>query len=29
LNFGEQTYNIPNVDLSPVLRLGFRYWSKY
>ncbi len=29
LNFGNQLYNIPNVDFSPVLRLGFRYWRKY
>lgn len=27
--FGEQTYHIPNMDLSPVLRVGVRYWRKY
>ena len=29
LDFGNQKYNIPNVDLAPVLRIGFRYWKKY
>ncbi|WP_320053197.1 hypothetical protein [uncultured Acetobacteroides sp.] len=29
LNFGSERYSIPNVDLSPVLRLGFRYWKKF
>lgn len=29
LNFGSQQYNIPNVDLAPVLRLGYRFWRKY
>ena len=29
LNFGNQGYNIPNIDLAPVLRLGYRFWRKY
>jgi hypothetical protein len=29
LNFGNQQYSIPNVDLAPVLRLGYRFWRKY
>lgn len=29
LNFGNIAYHIPNVDLAPVLRLGYRFWSKY
>ncbi len=28
LYFDNQQYKIPNIDLSPVLRLGFRYWKK-
>ncbi len=28
LQFDDVTYNIPNVDLSPVIRLGYRFWSK-
>lgn len=28
LDFDGITYNIPNADFSPVLRIGFRYWSK-
>lgn len=28
LDFDGVTYNIPNADFSPVLRIGFRYWSK-
>lgn len=27
-DFPDQTYNIPNVDLSPVLRIGYRLWRK-
>jgi hypothetical protein len=29
LNFEGTTYNIPNVDLSPVIRLGVRYWKVF
>jgi hypothetical protein len=29
VNFGEVEYNIPNQDVSPVVRLGFRLWKKY
>jgi len=29
VNINGEKYNIPNVDLSPVIRLGFRYWRKY
>lgn len=28
-NFNGTVYNIPNVDVSPVVRLGYRIWSKY
>jgi hypothetical protein len=28
LDFGDQQYRISNVDLSPVLRLGYRLWRK-
>jgi hypothetical protein len=28
IDFGNVTYSIPNVDLSPVIRLGVRLWSK-
>ena len=28
LSFNEETYTIPSVDLSPVIRLGYRIWSK-
>jgi hypothetical protein len=28
LDFGNQQYHIPNVDLAPVLRLGYRFWRK-
>lgn len=28
LQFNDITYNIPNVDLSPVIRIGYRLWSK-
>ena len=28
LDFDGATYNIPNVDLSPVIRIGYRFWSK-
>jgi len=27
-NFGDVIYSISNVDLSPVVRLGVRLWSK-
>lgn len=27
--FGDVAYRIPNVDVSPVIRLGFRLWRKY
>ena len=27
--FGDIMYNIPNADVSPVVRLGFRLWRKY
>jgi hypothetical protein len=23
------SYHIPNVDLAPVIRVGYRFWSKY
>lgn len=29
LNFDNQHYQIPNIDLSPVIRIGFRYWKKF
>ena len=29
VDFGSVRYNIPNVDLSPVIRIGIRYWRKY
>ncbi|MDR2962590.1 MAG: hypothetical protein LBU90_02975 [Bacteroidales bacterium] len=28
LDFGTEIYSIPNVDLSPVIRLGYRFWSR-
>jgi hypothetical protein len=28
-NFSGTIYNIPNADFAPVLRLGYRLWSKY
>lgn len=28
LDFDGVKYNIPNVDLSPVIRVGYRFWSK-
>jgi len=28
LSFNEETYTIPGVDLSPVIRIGYRFWSK-
>lgn len=28
LNFGGTEYQIPAVDLSPVIRVGYRFWSK-
>ncbi len=27
--FGDITYNIPNADVSPVIRVGCRLWRKY
>lgn len=29
LDFGNQRYHIPNVDLAPVLRLGYRFYRNY
>jgi hypothetical protein len=29
LDFNGTQYNIPNADFAPVLRLGYRIWSKY
>lgn len=29
LDFNSVNYSIPNIDLSPVIRLGFRCWRKY
>lgn len=29
LDFGDQIYNIPNVDISPVIRIGYRFWKQY
>jgi hypothetical protein len=29
LEFENMQYHIPNIDLSPVIRIGFRYWKKY
>jgi hypothetical protein len=29
LDFEGVTYNIPNADFAPVLRLGYRIWKKY
>jgi len=28
-DFNGTIYNIPNVDISPVVRIGYRFWSKY
>jgi len=28
LDFAGTKYNIPNIDFSPVIRIGVRYWSK-
>jgi hypothetical protein len=27
INFGDATYNIPNIDVSPVIRVGIRLWE--
>jgi hypothetical protein len=27
-HFNSTIYNIPNVDLAPVIRIGYRFWSK-
>lgn len=29
VDFGDRTYNIPNADVSPVIRIGARLWKKY
>ncbi len=29
VDFNNTIYNIPNVDLAPVIRVGYRLWSKY
>jgi hypothetical protein len=28
-DFNSAVYNIPNVDIAPVIRIGYRLWSKY
>jgi len=28
-DFNGTIYNIPNVDIAPVVRVGYRFWSKY
>lgn len=28
-NFNGVIYNIPNVDIAPVIRIGYRFWSNY
>lgn len=28
-DFNGTIYNIPNVDIAPVIRVGYRFWSKY
>jgi hypothetical protein len=28
-NFNVVVYNIPNIDIAPVIRIGYRFWSKY
>jgi hypothetical protein len=28
-DFNGVTYNIPNIDIAPVIRIGYRYWSKF
>ncbi|MFZ4464968.1 MAG: hypothetical protein ACOYN5_14065 [Bacteroidales bacterium] len=28
-DFNGTIYNIPNADLAPVIRIGYRFWSKY
>jgi hypothetical protein len=28
-DFNGTIYNIPNVDLAPVIRIGYRFWSNY
>lgn len=28
-DFNGSIYNIPNIDLAPVIRIGYRIWSKY
>ncbi|MCU7550985.1 hypothetical protein OCK74_17840 [Chitinophagaceae bacterium LB-8] len=29
VDFNDNRYNIPNTDIAPVLRFGFRFWRKY
>ncbi len=29
LDFGEARYEIPNADIAPVIRVGYRLWAKY
>lgn len=29
VDFNDAKYCIPNMDLSPVIRVGYRFWSKY
>lgn len=28
-DFNGVKYNIPNLDIAPVIRIGYRYWSKF
>ena len=28
-DFNRVKYNIPNIDIAPVIRIGYRYWSKF
>jgi hypothetical protein len=28
-SFNGVIYNIPNIDIAPVIRIGYRFWSKY
>ncbi len=28
-NFNGEKYSIPNVDVAPVIRIGYRYWSRF
>ena len=29
VDFGNERYSVPNVDLSPVIRIGYRYWKRF